>query len=68
MGSNPIVKELLQPKSKVFYKTGSTNGFGAYILFIPEEGIRLVMLMNKKIPNVDRIKAAYSVFETLRDN
>ena len=68
MGSNPVVKVLLQPKSKVFHKTGSTNGFGAYVLFIPEEGFGLVMLMNKKIPNVDRIKAAYNVFETLKNN
>jgi len=44
------------------------NGFGAYVLFIPEEGFGLVMLMNKKIPNVDRIKAAYNVFETLKNN
>ncbi|MEG2053286.1 MAG: serine hydrolase, partial [Bacilli bacterium] len=51
-----------------FHKTGSTDGFGAYVLFIPEEGFGLVMLMNKKIPNVDRIKAAYNVFETLKDN
>lgn len=68
LGSNSVVKELSQPKSKVFHKTGSTDGFGAYILFIPEEGFGLVMLMNKKIPNIDRIKAAYSVFETLKDN
>lgn len=68
LGSNPVVKELSQPKSKVFHKTGSTNGFGAYVLFIPEERFGLVMLMNKKIPNIDRIKAAYNVFETLKDN
>ncbi|MNZ05799.1 Beta-lactamase precursor [compost metagenome] len=68
LGSNPVVKELSQPKSKVFHKTGSTNGFGAYVLFIPEEGFGLVMLMNKKIPNIDRIKAAYNVFETLKDH
>ncbi|MNR85128.1 Beta-lactamase precursor [compost metagenome] len=68
LGSNPVVKELSQPKSKVFHKTGSTNGFGAYVLFIPEEEFGLVMLMNKKIPNIDRIKAAYNVFETLKDH
>ena len=68
LGSNPVVKELSQPKSKVFHKTGSTNGFGAYVLFIPEEGFGLVMLVNKKIPNIDRIKAAYNVFETLKDH
>ena len=68
LGLNPVVKELSQPKSKVFHKTGSTNGFGAYILLSPEEDLGLVMLMNKKIPNVDRIKAAYNVFEILKNN
>lgn len=68
LGSNPVVKELSQPKSKVFHKTGSTNGFGTYVLFIPEKGFGLVMLMNKKIPNVDRIKAAYNVYESLKNH
>ncbi|KYQ70809.1 MCA family class C beta-lactamase [Acinetobacter pragensis] len=68
LGSNPVVKELSQPESKVFHKTGSTNGFGTYVLFIPEKGFGLVMLMNKKIPNVDRIKAAYHVYESLKDH
>ena len=30
-----------------FHKTGSTNGFGTYVLFIPEENFGLVMMMNK---------------------
>ncbi|WP_353140791.1 MCA family class C beta-lactamase [Acinetobacter pragensis] len=68
LGSNPVVKELSQPKSKVFHKTGSTNGFGTYVLFIPEKGFGLVMLMNKKIPNIDRIKAAYNVYESLKNH
>ena len=37
LGLNPVRKQLLQPNSKVFHKTGSTNGFGAYLLFIPDE-------------------------------
>ena len=66
MQSNPVIKDISQSKSKVFHKTGSTNGFGTYVLFIPEKGFGLVMLMNKRIPNEERIKAAYNVFNTIK--
>ncbi|MGG6831036.1 UNVERIFIED_CONTAM: serine hydrolase, partial [Staphylococcus haemolyticus] len=54
--------------SQVFHKTGSTNGFGTYVLFIPEENFGLVMMMNKKIPNAERIKAAYQVFQSIKNS
>jgi len=66
MQSNYVEKNTIQTKSKVFHKTGSTNGFGTYVVFIPEEKFGLVMLMNKKIPNEERIKAAYEVFNRLK--
>lgn len=66
MQSNPVEKVTTQFKSKVFHKTGSTNGFGTYVIFIPEEQFGLVMLMNKRIPNEERIKAAYEVFNALK--
>ncbi|AXY58144.1 class C beta-lactamase [Acinetobacter chinensis] len=65
MQSNPVEKTTVETGSKVFHKTGSTNGFGSYIIYIPEEKFGLVMLMNKKIPNPERIKAAYEVFHSL---
>lgn len=68
MRLNPVVKETTQEKSKVFHKTGSTNGFGTYVFFVPEENFGLVMLMNKKIPNEERIKAAYKVFNTIKSS
>lgn len=68
MQSNFVKKNTTQSKSKVFHKTGSTNGFGTYVVFIPEEKFGLVMLMNKRIPNEERIKAAYEVFNTLKSN
>lgn len=68
MRSNPVIKETTQAKSKVFHKTGSTNGFGTYVFFVPEENFGLVMLMNKKIPNEERIKAAYKVFNTIKSS
>jgi len=66
MHSNPVEESTTQFKSKVFHKTGSTNGFGTYIIFIPEEKFGLVMLMNKRIPNEERIKAAYKVLDELK--
>lgn len=68
MQSNSVVKATTQPKSKVFHKTGSTNGFGTYVFFIPEKGFGLVMLMNKRIPNEERIKAAYNVFNAVKSH
>lgn len=67
MQSNPVVKNTAQAKSKVFHKTGSTNGFGSYVFFVPDENFGLVMLMNKKIPNHERIKATYDALNTLKN-
>jgi beta-lactamase class C len=49
----------------LFNKTGSTNGFGAYVAFVPARKIGLVMLANKNVPIPARITAAHAVLEQL---
>lgn len=49
----------------LFNKTGSTNGFGAYVAFVPEKRIGLVMLANRALPIPARVAAAHAVLEAL---
>jgi beta-lactamase class C len=49
----------------LFNKTGSTNGFSAYVAFVPEKKVGLVMLANKSIPIPARITAAHAVLGQL---
>ncbi|MGW4097480.1 class C beta-lactamase [Mycobacterium sp. NPDC004974] len=67
MQPNPATPLTPQPTSTpaLFNKTGSTDGFGAYVVFVPDKRIGLVMLANKNYPIAARVTAAHAVLQQL---
>ncbi|MCX2900613.1 class C beta-lactamase [Pseudomonas mandelii] len=54
-----------QSQNTLFNKTGSTGGFGAYVVFVPSIDAGVVILANKNFPIADRIKIAHSIMSVL---
>lgn len=63
--ATPVAPEDASPVDALFNKTGSTNGFGAYVAFVPSKGIGIVMLANRNLPIPARIAASFEVLREL---
>jgi beta-lactamase class C len=53
------------PAESLVTKTGATNGFGAYVAFIPGRKIGLVLMANRNHPTALRLTLANQIFAAL---
>jgi beta-lactamase class C len=56
----------LAPQQNVWInKTGSTNGFGSYVAFVPGKRMGIVILGNRNFPIADRVAAAHKILTAI---
>ncbi|WP_447922774.1 class C beta-lactamase [Achromobacter aegrifaciens] len=56
----------LAPQDAVWInKTGSTNGFGGYVAFVPAKKLGIAILANRNYPNEARVRLAYRILGEL---
>lgn len=68
IGSVPAtrLKPPFPPRRTVLInKVGSTEGFSAYVAYVPSKEIGVVLLANKSFPIAERVQAGYRIIEKL---
>ncbi len=61
-----IINPPERPREDVWInKTGSTNGFAAYVAFVPAKRSGIVLLANKSLSLPQRVTAAYQILTAL---
>ena len=66
MSATLISPKQAAPNNAWYNKTGSTNGFSTYAVFIPSKKVAVIMLANKWFPNDDRVIAADKIIQALQ--
>ncbi|MEN5058941.1 class C beta-lactamase [Sphingobacterium kitahiroshimense] len=67
---NPVreIYPVQQPRKNVLLnKTGTTNGFGSYVMYIPSKKIGIIILANKNYPSSARIDMAYNIISYIAE-
>lgn len=62
---NPIKPAIPLGNEVLFNKTGSTNGFGAYVAFVAAKKLGVVLLANRNYPIPARVKAAHAILQAI---
>jgi beta-lactamase class C len=65
--SNPATRLTAPPPAgaRLFNKTGSTGGFGAYVAFVPARRIGVVLLANRSYPIAERVRIGAAILDGL---
>lgn len=66
MAAQAITPPQPAPQQAWYNKTGSTNGFSTYAVFIPSQQIAVIMLANKWFPNDDRVAAVHKIIQAIQ--
>jgi beta-lactamase class C len=68
MQANPVTAILPPMPARadvILNKTGSTGGFGAYVVYVPARKLGIVLLANKFYPNEVRTKIGYELMQSV---
>jgi beta-lactamase class C len=61
----PVKGPAAGDEPRLFNKTGSTAGFGAYVAFVPAQRIAVVLLANRNVPIPARVEVGWAILDQL---